>query len=616
MKIKSAQLSILHLLSLISIGLFSLSACDETPRPRGEPLTQAGDRSIELEGDSETGRDTLDMRLGEDMRAADEDRSDEFYDPLQVHQIEIEIADADWETLCAESRGSILWRPDCMSAPFPSPYNWTIVQLTINGERFEEVRLRKKGFYGSLSSQKPSLKVRLDKFLEDQNFLGVTRFALNNSQQDPSYLRQCLAYELFRRAEIPSSRCGFAEVSINGEPLGLFVVVEELKRDYLRRNFDDPDGRLYEGTLSDFRPEWLGTFEQKNREESPSRAALEGVTAALEAPDDQLFEELAGHLDVEQFIRYWTMETIIAHWDGYAGNTNNFYLYESPETGRLSFLPWGVDGTFGSPLQLFEGQLAPRSVNVAGALARRLYLHPEGQQRYLEQLQASLAQYWDEEQLLARIEEILEPLLPRVPLSDTLGFNDSLAKLRDFIRKQGRLIEEELAEGPVVWDTPLRGGLCGEEIGVIQSTLETTWGSWPTEDAFQTGGGEASVTVFEQELEVSAVGAALGVDEEDSTRALLIAPLFLGDLGLFFVRIYFPLGELERGANFDLSDERFGCALFGFDLESGEISEGGNCISGELTFSEFSPASGARVALAYDAFLWGNPEAFYSLERE
>ena len=50
-----------------------------------------------------------------------------------------------------------------------------------------------------------------------------------------------------------------------------------------------------------------------------------------------------------------------------------------------------------------EGRLAPHSINTAGLLTRRLYLHPEGQAMYLERLTEVMDAYWDPEALSASI---------------------------------------------------------------------------------------------------------------------------------------------------------------------------------------------------------------------
>ena len=126
----------------------------------------------------------------------------------------------------------------------------------------------------------------------------------------------------------------------------------------------------------------MGTFDQKTNEDDPNFEIIERIATVLTGPNLTLLEGFEEYIDLDQFFTFWAMETLVAHWDGYAGNTNNFYIYQDPDDARLRFMPWGVDGTFNEPRRLFEDALAPRSINANGLLARRLYLHPD-----LERLQ-------------------------------------------------------------------------------------------------------------------------------------------------------------------------------------------------------------------------------------
>ena len=59
-------------------------------------------------------------------------------------------------------------------------------------------------------------------------------------------------------------------------------------------------------------------------------------------------------LDMDQFIKIYAMEFFLKHWDGYADNTNNTYIYNdvdavaAPGVGNIKFkmIPWGIDQTF------------------------------------------------------------------------------------------------------------------------------------------------------------------------------------------------------------------------------------------------------------------------------
>ena len=128
----------------------------------------------------------------------------------------------------------------------------------MDGETHSNVGVRKKGFIGSQSDTKPSLKLRFDKYVDDQSLGGViNRMTLNNSIQDPSMINTCLTYQIFAAAGSPSPRCNFATVTVNGKILGLYVHVEEIKEHFLTRHFSSAEGNQYEGTVSDFTPEYL-----------------------------------------------------------------------------------------------------------------------------------------------------------------------------------------------------------------------------------------------------------------------------------------------------------------------------------------------------------------------
>ncbi|MFT5158330.1 MAG: spore coat protein H, partial [Bacteroidia bacterium] len=52
-------------------------------------------------------------------------------------------------------------------------------------------------------------------------------------------------------------------------------------------------------------------------------------------------------LNVPNAIRFLAVEALIGHWDGYAYNQNNFYIYENPATRIIEFIPYDLDNTFG-----------------------------------------------------------------------------------------------------------------------------------------------------------------------------------------------------------------------------------------------------------------------------
>src|SRR4029079_2620919 len=129
----------------------------------------------------------------------------------------------------------------------------------------------------------------------------------------------------------------------NGTVLGVYSHVESIKEGFLKRNFGSADGNLYEGGRSDFRSDWFQNFVIKKSSLATPRADLEATTKAIESAQGSLMAVLERSLDLEEFFRFWAVESLINDADGYAANANNFYVYHDPRRDRFSFIPWGAD---------------------------------------------------------------------------------------------------------------------------------------------------------------------------------------------------------------------------------------------------------------------------------
>ena len=63
---------------------------------------------------------------------------------------------------------------------------------------------------------------------------------------DPSQMREALAWRLFDRAGVPASRHTYAKLALNATYMGLFSVVEQVDRRFLKDRLGDNDeGNLY-----------------------------------------------------------------------------------------------------------------------------------------------------------------------------------------------------------------------------------------------------------------------------------------------------------------------------------------------------------------------------------
>ena len=200
-------------------------------------------------------------------------------------------------------------------------------------------------------SEKPSFSVKLDEFDEEANLHGLKKLLLNNSKQDPSFLREQIGEVLHDRAGVPAARTAHAVVSVNGVDRGIDVVTEAIDKRFLRLHFGEvnDEGALYEGPCCGDFAEDIDAVELDGGDDGGG-AELRSLAAAIQdAPDEQLAAEVSERLDLSRFLTTYALEALLGHWDGYAYRANNYYLYENPADGRFVFIAHGMDRILDDP---------------------------------------------------------------------------------------------------------------------------------------------------------------------------------------------------------------------------------------------------------------------------
>ena len=302
------------------------------------------------------------------MTAQQQQAMDSFYALDNVITIKITMPAAEWDKVTAEEPkgGRCEW--DWTGG---SRYTWRKADtVEISGTRFParttftDIGIKKKSFCGSIDDKKPCIHVDFGRFSSTaenaaEALIGTRYVTLNNSKQDKSYIRQTLGYRMLQMVGLPNSRSNYARVFVNGTPVGqglgsdmfegIFVNAEPIMKRHIERNFGNMNGNLYEIEHTDdyleerlpfIGVESLSAFDDKD----DLKFACRHIKANGLAGADQV-------LDMDQFLKVYAMEFLLKHWDGYANNTNNTYLYNdvtavaSPGVGDIKFkmIPWGVD---------------------------------------------------------------------------------------------------------------------------------------------------------------------------------------------------------------------------------------------------------------------------------
>ncbi len=408
---------------------------------------------------------------------ADEARltTDAIYARDHIVEIKIDLSPEDWNSVRKQSRslGESLER----NAVPQSPFTYVKGNVTIDGVLIRDVGIRKKGFLGSLDNERPSLKIKFAKYVDQAPVAGTDRLTLNNNKQDAAGLSHFLGFHFFRNTGTAAPRCNYATVCVNGTSLGIYSNVESIRQPLLEREFGDGTGALFEGTVADFYESSLGRFEKKNG--AASDELLERLARIL-AKDELQLDDLQQIVDLDAFIRFWATESLIGFWDGYTNDQNNFFVYQNPTNRKLYFLPWGLDCAYAEKMPLPPFVIKPQFVYCRSLLANRLYRDTSTREQYQATLQSLLDEHWDEELLvdeIARTEARIRPLI----LDTNRGFDDSIVRIRDFINNRRNLLTREMKQ-EFMLDMPAKQLPYSRVAGFFKATFDTHWYDTTPED--------------------------------------------------------------------------------------------------------------------------------------
>ncbi len=272
----------------------------------------------------------------------DQDFDDSWiFDDTLIHDIAIELP------------------PESVEALNAAPYTYAPGAVTFDGERIGTIGVRLRGKIGSFRylSGKPKFKLDFNQYVDDQRFYGLETLSLNNSVVDCSYLKEAIAYRVFEAAGVPSLRTGYARVTVNEAPYGLYIILETPDDRYLNSRYADPSGNLYDGKyvwygggsyqLLDF-ASGVDHLYQLEEGEDVGNADITAVSTALatHSATPDFASNLGAVLDWDAFHREQVAEQWVGQNDGYALNKNNYRVYFNPETGLMEILPWDMDYSF------------------------------------------------------------------------------------------------------------------------------------------------------------------------------------------------------------------------------------------------------------------------------
>ena len=314
---------------------------------------------------------------------------------------------------------------------------WVTGDIEFEGDVWTDVGVRFKGnsslmnAWSSGSLELP-FKLDFDEFedenpaIDDQRFYGFKQLSLSNNYNDATFMRDAVTSDILADAGIASAETAFYELFVDyGEGavnFGLYTMVEVIDDTVIGRAFGDDDGNIYEadgasvslaaGTYDGI----SASFQKENNEDEADWSDIEALYTALHSElrqsDPAAWKaELEAVFDVDTFLHWLAINTVIENWDTYGAATHNFYLYNNPETGQLTWIPWDHNEA------LKEGQrstmtLAMDRVGDEWPLIRFLLADSDYYATYVSYVDETISTAFQADAMIAKYAEIADLIEP------------------------------------------------------------------------------------------------------------------------------------------------------------------------------------------------------------
>jgi spore coat protein H len=367
---------------------------------------------------------------------------EDLFEEQSVRLIDIRLPESSYDELARTHWGRGKKRPKALGT------------VKDGGATYTNVLIHVKGSAGSFQEieQNPSLTLNFSKNAPDQRFHGLHRISLNNSAQDGSCLSEIVCRELFAAVGVPSPHVTFARVKLNGRDLGLHLLLQDYDKQFVEENFRSAQGNLYE---CGFCQEITEPLAVNSGRDPKDRSDLDRLAEAALEPDLNLrWKALQRSLDIDQFLSYLAMDVALCDWDGYAMHRNNYRIFHDASTGRLVFLPHGLDQMFGTGRENPSSSILPA---MDGLVARAFLETPEGRRLYLQRLKWISDSVLNVDRVLGRVDALALRLRPAVVESgerEVARFDREVAALKLRIAERCSSVRRQLILAGVVTPVP------------------------------------------------------------------------------------------------------------------------------------------------------------------
>ena len=230
--------------------------------------------------------------------------------------------------------------------------------IIIDGEVDQNVGIKYKGNSSyNINNGKNPMNIRLDYINNGQSIDGYNVLKLSNGFIDPTFVREMLSYKIAQEF-MPAPKATYANVSVNGVLVGLYVCVQSVDDDFTNENFYERKGPFFKAENTGINipncsgplrvwDHYLDTLCYQKAYEMQSSNDWTKLSHFLDTVNNH-FTHIENVLDIDRTLWMMAFENLLVCLDGPINSIpHNFYLFQD-NNGRFSPIMWDMNQSFGT----------------------------------------------------------------------------------------------------------------------------------------------------------------------------------------------------------------------------------------------------------------------------
>lgn len=259
---------------------------------------------------------------------------------------------------------------------------------------------------------------------------NLNKFNLSAQVYDKTMLKTTLTSAIYRQLDFPMFNSKHIFLKINNSDHGLYPLIERIEQPFFERRslpvyelfklgfdsrftFDEP-----------YNPEYV--FNKEIPDDKNYRSLIEFIHAVDTASSHKIFDSLDDYLDIENYITYHAITSLINNFDAF---TNNFLLHKKFPGEPFEIIPWDFDKSF----------YHEADAGIAGEnnIIKKIFSNPEGLKLYKDKIKFLLNTVFTENNIFPIIDSTaaaVESFYEIDPyLKGVYNFDNEIRELKSYI---------------------------------------------------------------------------------------------------------------------------------------------------------------------------------------